>query len=138
MSKRRPLFPVVKKGAFAITDTSATDVTQEFEIPEGSRLRIDLLITAKPSGGSGTISLYAGDHINPTTGERMYSAVKSVTIDASNPSAVSGVLSITLNPEVVGDVAFLPVSTHGVIKALSSGAAGATFTIASVAVIQER
>lgn len=138
MHKRRPHFPVIKKSAFTAADTSLTDVTEEFAIPEGSRLRVDVLISAKPSAGSGTISLYVGDHMDPSDpASRMYTFAKSVTVDSSNPTSVPGVRVITLNPEVAGDQAVLPLPTHGVIKALSSGDVGATFTILKVCLVQE-
>jgi cobalamin biosynthesis protein CbiD len=135
MNYRDITFPVIKKAAFATSDSSATDVTEEFVLAKGDRLRIDILLSAKPSSGTGTISLYAGDHVDPTTGARLYSLVKSVTVDSTHPTAVPGVLSITLNPEVAGDQAVLPTPSRGIIKALSDGTG--TFTISKISVLQD-
>jgi hypothetical protein len=135
MNNRSIVFPQIVKGSFTAADNSLKDVTQEFAITKGNRIKVDLLLTARSASGSSTISLYAGDHLDPTTGARLYKLIDSVTVDNTNPSSVPDTVSIRLNVETTTDQVKFPLPSHGIIRAQSDGTA--TMTIAKVSVLQE-
>lgn len=129
MSFRRPPNDLMKATVQSVgaSETNTVLGAKQFGVSDGSRLRIDMIASAFTLGAGITLKLQVSPGLD-ANGAAIWVDAKTAAVTAT------GATTITLNPEVAGDQAFLPLPT--IARVVVTTGAGSALTVIHVNVLQ--